>query len=69
VKVVKQRLTASADRNKDGSQGILYLVTTGLPGDDTSLDYKQITTTYPSGEPQRSGWSLPWKWGCPVVEV
>jgi len=37
VLVVRQVFTASADRNKDGSQGILYLVSTGPPGGDTDL--------------------------------
>ena len=43
VRVVKQLFT-----NKDGSQGTLYLVSS-----DTSLDYEQMTTIYPGGEPQR----------------
>jgi hypothetical protein len=49
--IVRQVFTASADRNKDDSQGILYLVSS-----DTDLTYEQITTIY-----KRSGRPLPWK--------
>ena len=46
LQVVKQIFIAAANRNKDGSRGILYLVSTGPPGGDTSLDYEQMTTIY-----------------------
>ena len=58
VLIGRQVFTASADRNKDGSQGILYLVSS-----DTDLIYEQITAIY-----KRSGRPLPWKRGRPAVE-
>jgi hypothetical protein len=51
VRVVRQIFIVSANRNKDGSQGILYLVSS-----DISLNYQQISTIY-----KRSGRRLPWK--------
>jgi len=57
LQVGEQLFSAAVNRirNKDGSQGTLYLVSTRLPDGDTSLDYKQITPIY-----QRSGRPLPW---------